>query len=100
MKFKIAVLGLLSAILATCIFTSYTLINEAKTQTILSKYQTEAIMIMERMSRDDESTKAVPRNLTGARHAAIEKQWKEYIGYNWEDEENWLENWKKFIESN
>lgn len=32
MKFKCAVLGLLVAILATCIFTSYTLITEAKIQ--------------------------------------------------------------------
>lgn len=36
MKFKIAVLGLLSAILTICIFTSYILIHETKKQTELS----------------------------------------------------------------
>lgn len=98
MKFKIAVIGLLSAILVTCIFTSYILIDEAKTQTILNKYQTEAIMIMERMSRDGESTKAVPREQTRTRHNTIEDQWKEYIGYDWEDQENWEDRWVQFVE--
>lgn len=98
MKFKIAVLTLLMAIWGTCIFTSYVLIKEVKTQTTLAKFQTEAIMIMERMSRDGESTKAVPREQTRTRHGVLEDQWKKYIGYDWQNQGNWEMQWKDFIE--
>ena len=98
MKFKITVISLLTAILAVCSFTSYTLIKEAKTQTTLVKFQTEAIMIMERMSRDDESTKVVPREQTRIRHDTLENQWKQYISYDGENRENWEIQWKNFIE--
>lgn len=39
MKFKIAVIGLLTAIFATCAFTSYSLVNEAKKQSEYQKIQ-------------------------------------------------------------
>lgn len=41
MKFKIVVTSLLTAILAVCLFTSYTLINEAKRQTEEAIKQTQ-----------------------------------------------------------
>lgn len=44
MKFKIVVTGLLTAILAVCIFTSYTLINEAKKQTEIQLSQATGII--------------------------------------------------------
>lgn len=44
MKFKIAITGLLAAILTVCIITSYVLINEAKKQTQLQLSQAEGII--------------------------------------------------------
>lgn len=43
MKFKYTIIGLLTAILLTCILTSYSLISETKKQTELQIAQTEAI---------------------------------------------------------
>lgn len=41
MKFKVAVISLLAAILAVCLFTSYTLIDKANRQLKLEKLNTE-----------------------------------------------------------
>jgi len=52
MKFKATIAGLLTAILATCIFTSYALISEAKKQTKLELAQAKGIIAVIETSED------------------------------------------------